>query len=85
MDKYTVVINKSVQKLLQKLPNNIAEQLENSMLDLENNPRPNGCKKLKGRSAYRIREGNYRIIYEIEDKIITVIVTNIGHRKDIYK
>ena len=85
MVKYTVVIKKSVLKLLLKLPNNVAESLENRMLTLEDNPRPVGYKKLKGRLAYRIREGNYRIIYEIEDEIITVIVTNVGHRKDIYK
>lgn len=62
----------------------LAEDLENLMLSLENNPRPSGYKKLKGRPAYRIRHGNYRIIYEINDNIITVTVTNVGHRKDVY-
>lgn len=85
MTKYTVVITKSVAKMLLKLPDSVADQLENTMLSLENNPRPVGYKKLKGREAYRIREGDYRIIYEIEDKVIKVIITNIGHRKDIYK
>jgi len=85
MSKYTVVITKSVQKLLSKMPDKLADQLENAMLNLEENPRPFGNKKLKGRNAYRIREGDYRIIYEIEDKIITVTVTNVSHRKDVYK
>jgi mRNA interferase RelE/StbE len=85
MAKYTVVVTKSVQKLLSKMPDSLADRLENAMLGLEINPRPVGYKKLKGRNAYRIREGDYRIIYEIEDKIVKVLVTNIGHRKDIYK
>ena len=54
------------------------------MLSLESNPRPLGCKKLKGREAYRIRVGNYRIIYEIEDKILKVIVIDVSDRKEIY-
>lgn len=54
------------------------------MIDLETNPRPFGYKKLKGREAYRIRVGNYRIIYEIEDKILKVTVIDAGDRKEIY-
>jgi mRNA interferase RelE/StbE len=53
-------------------------------LSLSENPRPYGYKKLVGRDAYRIRIGDYRIIYEIEDKIITVTVIDVGHRKEIY-
>ncbi len=83
--RYTVVITKTVQKLLSKLPDRTASKLEAAMLLLENNPRPNGCKKLKGRDAYRIREGDYRIIYEIEDNILHVLVIDVGHRRDIYK
>ena len=85
MAKYIVYVTKSVQKVLGKMPESIAERLENVMLGLEDNPRPIGYKKLKGREAYRIREGDYRIIYEIKDKTIIVVVTNIGHRKDVYK
>ena len=85
MAKYTVVITKSVQKQLNKMPDQVASTLEDAMLALENNPRPFGYKKLKNRDAFRIREGDYRIIYEIKDKIITVIINSIGHRKDVYK
>ena len=83
--RYTVFIGKAVQKTLSKLPDKVASKLESAMLSLENNPRPDGCKKLKGRDAFRIREGDYRIIYEIEDKILRVLVIDVGHRKDIYK
>lgn len=84
MPKYTVVITQSVQKYLQKSPKKISERLESAMLSLENNPRPHGYIKLKGREAYRIRVGNYRIIYEIEDDVLKVIVIDAGDRKEIY-
>ena len=85
MPKYTVVIKKSVQKLLRKMTDELADKLENKMLTLEDNPRPIGYKKLKGRNAFRIREGDYRIIYEINDMQIIVTVVNVGHRKNIYR
>ena len=85
MAKYTIVITKSVQKQLSKLPGQVAEILEERMLALEDNPRPPDSKKLKGREGYRLREGDYRIIYEIQDTILTVIVLVAGHRRDIYK
>lgn len=85
MLRYVVIITKTVHKLLSKLPDKVSTSLENKMLELENNPRPVGCKKLKGRNGYRIRSGNYRIIYEIDDKIITVTVIDVGDRKDVYK
>ena len=85
MAKYSVVITASVQKMLGKLSDTIADKLETAMLSLENNPRPNGYKKLKGRAAYRIRVGDYRIIYEVEDFVLKVTVINAGHRKEIYR
>jgi mRNA interferase RelE/StbE len=51
---------------------------------LANDPRPAGCKKLKGRDGYRIRVGDYRIIYQIIDHVLVVEVVALGHRKDIY-
>ncbi|WP_276504103.1 type II toxin-antitoxin system RelE family toxin [Terrimonas pollutisoli] len=83
--RYVVVITRTVQKVLLKLPPKTASRLENKMLKLQDDPRPPGCKKLKGRDAYRIREGDYRIIYEIEDNILTIIIVDVGHRKDIYE
>lgn len=84
MSKYTVVITQSVQKYLKKLPNKVADKLESEMINLEINPQPFGYIKLKGKSAYRIRVGNYRIIYEIEDRILKVTVIDAGNRKEIY-
>ena len=59
----------------------ILDAIEN----LAENPRPKGYKKLKGRTGYRIRVGNYRIIYEIFDDILLIDVIELGHRKDIYE
>ena len=84
MNKYTVVITQSVQKYLKKLPNKVADKLESEMINLEINPRPYGYIKLKGKNAYRIKVGNYRIIYEIEDRILKVTVIDAGDRKEIY-
>ena len=84
MPKYTVVVTKSAQKQLDKLSDHIAHPILSAISDLANNPRPHGCKKLKGRSSYRIRKGDYRIIYDIFDLVLVVDVIAIGHRKNIY-
>ena len=85
MAKYTVFITKTVRKHLAKLPNEVADRLEEKMLQLEDNPRPREAKKLKGRDAYRIRVGDYRFIYVIKDKMLVITIIKIGHRKNIYK
>jgi mRNA interferase RelE/StbE len=85
MSEYQLEITKSAQKQLDKLSNAIAEMLIEAILLLAKNPRPSGCKKLKGRDAYRIRKGNYRIIYEIYDDVLIVEVIGLGHRKEIYE
>lgn len=84
MAKYTAVLTKKVQKQLDKLPDDIAELLFNAILSLEENPKPVGNKKLKGRDGYRVRIGNYRIIYDLFDKELIIDVIALGHRKDIY-
>ena len=84
MPEYIISITKTAQKQLDKLPDSVAGILIEAIHDLTFNPRPHGCKKLKGRDAYRIRKGNFRIIYEITDRILTVEVIAIGDRKDIY-
>lgn len=55
------------------------------LAELELNPRPSDMKKLKGRSAWRIRVGDYRVIYEIHDRQLQVIVVRVGHRREIYR
>jgi mRNA interferase RelE/StbE len=65
--------------------NSIASRIEDKLLELEGNPRPAGCKKLKGCDAWRIRIGDYRAIYEINDGQLTVTIITIGHRREVYE
>ena len=84
MAKYTVRLTKKAEKQLDKLSDHVALPILDAIEKLADQPRPAGCKKLKGRSGYRIRQGNYRIIYEILDRVLLIDVIAIGHRKDIY-
>ena len=84
MPKYSVLITKTAQKQFDKLSDEVADSLLEALIELANDPRPNGCKKLKGRDGYRIRKGNYRIIYDVFDDILVIEVLALGHRKDIY-
>lgn len=82
---YAVFIERYAQKQIAKLDKKIIPIVKEAIAGLAFNPRPHGYKKLKGEEAYRIRVGDYRVIYEIEDDKIIVTVVSIGHRKDIYK
>jgi len=85
MPKYTTILSKKARKQLDKLSDNIANPIIDAIAILEDNPRPHGCKKLTDRPGYRIRQGDYRIIYEIFDHVLVIDVIAIGHRKDIYE
>ena len=85
MSKYIIVLSKKARRILEGLSDDLAEPIHNAIISLEKAPRPIGCKKLKGRDAYRIRTGNYRIIYEIVDEVLIINIVTVGHRKDIYK
>jgi mRNA interferase RelE/StbE len=85
MSTYAVVVTKSAEKELHKLPLPIIKKLVGVIAGLANNPRPAGCKKLKGfKNLWRIRVGNYRIVYAVDDVILLVEVRAIGDRKNIY-
>jgi mRNA interferase RelE/StbE len=85
MKQYELFIEKSVFKELKSIPAKDYRKIMTSIASLAKNPRPPGCRKLKGRPGYRIREGNYRIICEINDKILTVTVIEAGDRREIYR
>jgi len=82
---YTVIIPKSVQKQIDKLPRNIGNKILKEVAKLERNPRPLGCKKLEGREAWRIVIDDYRVIYEINDKDKVVTLFRVRHRRDVYR
>lgn len=81
---YQVVIEKQAQKQLAKISPPDYAKIVAALKDLANDPRPFGYKKLKGRPGYRIRVGDYRIIYQVRDNILTVFVLIIGHRREVY-
>jgi mRNA interferase RelE/StbE len=83
--RFQVILPKSVQKELDRLPDDIARRIMVRLAALERNPRPPDVKKLKGREAWRIRVGDYRVIYEIQDSVLQIIVTTIGHRREVYR
>ena len=85
MALYRIFIEKAVYKQLKNIQERDYLKIIASIAALANQPRPPGCKKLKGRSGYRIREGNYRVIYEINDQILTITVIEAGNRKEIYE
>jgi len=81
---YTIQIEKAALKQLAQLPLIIVEAIDARVSALQTNPRPPGCKKLKGRDGWRIRIGDYRVIYKIDDNVLIILVIDIGHRKNIY-
>ena len=83
--RYQVILPKSVQKELDRLPDEIAQRIMIRLTGLETNPRPADVKKLKGRDAWRIRVGDYRVIYEIHDRMLQIIVIIVGHRREVYR
>jgi mRNA interferase RelE/StbE len=83
--KFQIILPKSVQKELDRLPDEIANRILARLAGLETNPRPADVKKLKGRDAWRIRVGDYRVIYEIHDRVLQIIVITVGHRCEIYR
>jgi len=85
MAKYIAALSKKAQKQLDKLSDNVAEPIVAAIAGLEENPRPIGYKKLTGRDGYRIRAGNYRIIYDIFEYELIIDIITVGHRKDIYE
>lgn len=85
MAGYSIQIKKSAAKELEQINLQDRERIIEKIRSLSKVSRPNGSKKLSGEEKYRIRQGNYRILYQVYDDIITVVVIRIGHRRDVYK
>ena len=82
---YRVIFSRSARKQMERFSGETETRLLAKLSALEANPRPSGCKKLKKRDAWRVRVGDYRIIYEIHDKVLQVIVVTVGHRREVYR
>ena len=81
---YRIVIKKSAAKEIEGLPKKDRLRMIERIRGLAEDPRPVGCKKLSKQEKYRVRQGRYRILYQIEDGELLVIVVKVGHRKDVY-
>jgi len=82
---YSVEFSPAAARDYKKIPTNIIKDINTTIENISKNPRLPGYKKLKNRNAYRIRISDYRIIYEIHEKILTILVIRIRHRKEVYR
>ena len=82
---HSIRFKSSADKELDALPGQQRTRILRAIRNFGENPRPPGCKKLKGLNMYRIRVGEYRVIYEIHDDVLIVLVIRVAHRRDAYK
>ena len=85
MAEYKLFFKKSVQKDFDTIPKKDLRRILNRIEALKTDPRPPDCEKLTGQERYRLRQGQYRIAYSIQDYELTVWVIKVGHRKHIYR
>jgi mRNA interferase RelE/StbE len=81
---YTLEFTPTAQKEFNRVPAKQADRILLAIRRLADDPRPHGSKKLVGQDSYRIRVGDYRVVYVIADKIVTVTIVRVRHRKDAY-
>lgn len=82
---YSLEFRPSALKALKKLPRHVSDQLREAIEKLKENPRPPGSLKMKGSDDFwRVRSGDYRVIYDIQDSRLLVLIVDVGHRSSIY-
>jgi mRNA interferase RelE/StbE len=84
MSSYRIELRPAAVKALRKIDPQDARRIQGAIALLGQDPRPPGAKALQGRPGLRVRVGNYRIIYTIQDDVLLVVVVTLGHRRDIY-
>jgi len=82
---YSLSVLRRAQKELAQIPHGDYERVVEAIRDLAENPRPAGCRKLAAREGWRIRVGDFRVIYEIDDGQRSVTVLHVGNRRDVYR
>ena len=85
MAKYKITIKKSAVKELEEIPKKELRKIIKRIRSLAQNPRPQGSQKLSSRNRLRIRQGDYRVVYSVDDKDLIVDIVKIGHRREIYR
>ncbi len=82
---YSLVIKKSAERELRTIPKPDLRRVTERMRGLAQDPRPTGSEKLSGQDRYRVRQGDYRIVYAIDDETRAVQVVKVGHRREVYR
>ena len=82
---WQIEISRDARKEFERLPSQVQVRITNAILALEQNPFPHGCKKLKNRDGFRIRIGDYRVLYFADTKSKKIVVGVIGHRREVYR
>lgn len=82
---YAIRIKHSAERELRRIPAADAQRIVHTIAALAENPRPHGCQKLATGEGYRVRQGDYRIVYTVDDEARVVEVYKIGHRREIYR
>jgi mRNA interferase RelE/StbE len=85
VSRYKIELRPAAARALRKLDPQVARRLHAAIVLLAEDPRPPASRPLRGRPAWRVRVGDYRIIYTIEDDVLLVVVVTLGHRRDIYE
>ena len=85
MAKYKITVKKSASKELEEIPGKELRKIVRRIQSLVQNPRPHGSQKLSRQEQYRVRQGDYRIVYSIDDKDSVIDIVKIGHRREIYR
>ena len=85
MASYKIIVKKSITKDLRNIAKKDIQRILTAIQDLADNPRPPQSKKLSGQERYRLRQGNYRIMYSIEDEKLVICVVKVGNRRDVYR
>lgn len=85
MGRYSLVFRKSVAKDLRAIPKRDVVRILKCIEALSEDPRGPGCEKLSGQERYRVRQGVYRIIYEIVDDRLIIVIVRVGHRGEVYR
>lgn len=84
MSRYRVEMRPAAVRALRKIDPSIRPRIEGTITLLAEDPRPPASRPLRGRPGYRVRVGDYRIIYTIEDDVLLIVVVTLGHRRDVY-
>lgn len=85
MGKYRILIRKSAADELGRIPKKNLRRIVERIRSLGEEPRPRGCEKLSAQERYRLRQGDYRIVYSIDDSVRSIEIVKIGHRSEIYR